>query len=131
MYRIGKRFRFEAGHSLPRLPDGHKCKRAHGHSYQVEVILTSASLDEYDFVMDYALLDPFKDVLDRNYDHRNLNEVLRRYYSEDEIATTAENLACHFHGILKELIRPFGLLRASLTVRVKETESTFAEYSDG
>lgn len=35
MYRIGKRFMFEAAHHLPDLPEGHKCARLHGHSYTV------------------------------------------------------------------------------------------------
>ncbi|WP_312879641.1 6-pyruvoyl trahydropterin synthase family protein [Actinomadura luteofluorescens] len=41
-FTIGKRFDFEAGHQLPGLPPEHKCSRQHGHSYEVEVILTPA-----------------------------------------------------------------------------------------
>ncbi len=29
-------FRFEAAHSLPKTPVGHKCRRLHGHSYEVQ-----------------------------------------------------------------------------------------------
>jgi 6-pyruvoyltetrahydropterin/6-carboxytetrahydropterin synthase len=32
-----KEYRFEAAHRLPRVPEGHKCARVHGHSYKVEV----------------------------------------------------------------------------------------------
>lgn len=31
------RFGFEAAHALPRLPEGHKCRRMHGHSFTVEI----------------------------------------------------------------------------------------------
>jgi 6-pyruvoyltetrahydropterin/6-carboxytetrahydropterin synthase len=32
MIRIAKMFDFDAAHWLPRVPDGHKCKRLHGQS---------------------------------------------------------------------------------------------------
>jgi 6-pyruvoyltetrahydropterin/6-carboxytetrahydropterin synthase len=122
MYRIGKQFRFEAAHSLPHLPEGHKCRRPHGHSYQVEMILESAELDEDCFVVDYGKLDAFKKWIDLNVDHRDLNKVI-------VIPTTAENLAEWFH----ERISAFDIVPRErgikLTVRVKETENTFAEYS--
>lgn len=126
MYRIGKRFRFEAGHSLPLLPDGHKCKRPHGHSYQVNVILESSKLNSFDFVVDYAELDWIKKLIDTSYDHRDLNEVFQAYYG-DLIPTTAENLAQHFY----DLIAPGYAPGLRVTVQVKETESTFAEYTNG
>lgn len=31
------RFGFEAAHALPKLPEAHKCRRMHGHSFTVEV----------------------------------------------------------------------------------------------
>ena len=32
-----KDFRFEAAHFLPHVPQGHKCRRMHGHSFRGEV----------------------------------------------------------------------------------------------
>ncbi|MCW9040055.1 MAG: 6-carboxytetrahydropterin synthase, partial [Rhodospirillales bacterium] len=32
---IYKKFTFEAAHFLPNVPDGHKCGRLHGHSFEV------------------------------------------------------------------------------------------------
>ena len=34
---LTKSFRFEAAHDLPGFPEGHKCRRLHGHSYQIRV----------------------------------------------------------------------------------------------
>lgn len=49
-FRIGKRFTFEAAHQLANLPEGHKCGRLHGHSYNVEVVLTATELTGPGFV---------------------------------------------------------------------------------
>jgi len=37
MWRIGKSYRFEAAHWLPKVQSGHPCARTHGHSYKVTV----------------------------------------------------------------------------------------------
>lgn len=60
--RIG--FSFEAAQSLPQLPEGHPCRRIHGHSYRVEA---SAP--------DLTGLEPhLADIYDA-LDHRFLNDV--------------------------------------------------------
>ncbi|WP_328373286.1 6-carboxytetrahydropterin synthase (plasmid) [Streptomyces sp. NBC_00445] len=75
-FTIGKKFDFEAGHRLPGLPPEHKCSCQHGHSYEVEIILTAPTLEEPGFVTDFGALDPFKGFLDTALDHRNLHEIL-------------------------------------------------------
>jgi 6-pyruvoyltetrahydropterin/6-carboxytetrahydropterin synthase len=83
-FTVSKRFTFEAAHSLPQLPVGHKCRNLHGHSYVVE-IHCSGPLDARGFVVDYAEISAaVRPVLDR-LDHRNLNDIL-------PCPTTAENL---------------------------------------
>ena len=74
MTHIWKEFRFEAAHRLPRVPDGHKCGRLHGHSYRVEVHVTGVVQSD-GMVRDFADLTaawaPLHDLLD----HRYLNDV--------------------------------------------------------
>ena len=53
MYRISKQFTFSASHELAQMPDGHPCKRVHGHNYVVEVELSSIRLDDYGMILDY------------------------------------------------------------------------------
>ena len=36
---LRKTFQFEAAHLLPNLPLTHKCRRLHGHSFQVEIVV--------------------------------------------------------------------------------------------
>jgi 6-pyruvoyltetrahydropterin/6-carboxytetrahydropterin synthase len=120
MYRIGKRFTFEAGHRLPGLPSGHKCARQHGHSYTVELILAAERLTPPGFVTDFADLEPLRRHIDSMLDHRNLHEVLL-------VEPTTEQLARYlYEWCAAELCLPDGV-RAE-AVRVFETASTWAEH---
>lgn len=111
-FTVSKKFSFEAAHSLPHLPVGHKCRNLHGHSYIVEVFCTGP-LDARGFVADFAeLSEAMKPVVDR-LDHQNLNEVL-------PVASTAENLGA---WILEQLIPK---LPCVSRVDVHETERTCA-----
>ncbi|GIF76209.1 6-pyruvoyl trahydropterin synthase family protein [Asanoa siamensis] len=122
MYRIGKEFRFEAAHSLPGLPEGHKCGRQHGHSYTVEVTLVTASeLADPGFVVDFAGLAGLGAYLNESFDHRDLNAVL-------DVPATSENLARHLYcWCVEHLDLPAAV--AVERVRVSETASTFAEFA--
>ena len=76
MYEITKEFKFSAGHFLYNLPETHQCSRQHGHNYLVEVCLRSDRLNEVGFIVDYGDLADFKQIIDSQYDHRNLNDFL-------------------------------------------------------
>lgn len=71
---IGRTFRFESAHFLPKVPEGHRCKRLHGHNYKVEVIVTG-EVDERGFVKDFGELDTGIAPLLAKVDHRLLNDV--------------------------------------------------------
>jgi 6-pyruvoyltetrahydropterin/6-carboxytetrahydropterin synthase len=118
MYEIAKSFRFDAAHHLPKLPEGHKCRRPHGHTYTVTFILASTELDGNGFVVDYGELDRVKLWIATTLDHRDLAE-------EFAWPTTAENLA---RWLYLEWRYSFPLLVA---VRVSETPDTYAEYCPG
>jgi 6-pyruvoyltetrahydropterin/6-carboxytetrahydropterin synthase len=34
---VGRRYRFEAAHRLPKVPPGHRCGRMHGHGFEIEI----------------------------------------------------------------------------------------------
>jgi 6-pyruvoyltetrahydropterin/6-carboxytetrahydropterin synthase len=72
---LRKTFQFEAAHLLPLLPESHKCRRLHGHSFKVEVALAGECDPKLGWLMDYALIsDAFKPILDA-LDHHYLNEI--------------------------------------------------------
>ena len=71
---IYKEFTLEAAHRLPRVPEGHKCGRLHGHSFRVAVYV-AGPLDERGWVMDYAAIAAAFEPLHEVLDHNCLNEV--------------------------------------------------------
>jgi 6-pyruvoyltetrahydropterin/6-carboxytetrahydropterin synthase len=115
-YTITKEFRFEAAHDLPQMPDGHKCKRLHGHSYAVIVELADDELDGFGFVSDYGNLTAIRGFIDSRLDHRNLSEL---FGGEN---TTAEKLCRTLYLTWKEL---YPQLQA---VTIRETPSVSATY---
>ncbi|MSP15634.1 MAG: 6-carboxytetrahydropterin synthase QueD [Myxococcales bacterium] len=68
-------YRFEAAHRLPRLPDGHKCKRLHGHSFRVAVELAGEVDEATGFLLDFADVDRVVDPVIAELDHQYLNEL--------------------------------------------------------
>lgn len=84
---LRKSFQFEAAHFLPKLPQGHKCRRLHGHSFQVEIAVEGDVNEELDWLMDYAdISSAFKPLLEI-LDHSFLNEI------EGLENPTSENIA--------------------------------------
>jgi 6-pyruvoyltetrahydropterin/6-carboxytetrahydropterin synthase len=72
---IYKLFSIEAAHHLPNVPEGHKCRRLHGHSFQVEVRVAGPVGATSGWVMDFADLSRAFQPLFDQLDHHYLNEV--------------------------------------------------------
>jgi 6-pyruvoyltetrahydropterin/6-carboxytetrahydropterin synthase len=84
---IYREFTIEAAHLLPNVPEGHKCKRLHGHSFRIEIHVGGDVDPELGWVMDFAQLkNSFKPVFDQ-LDHHYLNDI------EGLENPTSENLA--------------------------------------
>lgn len=73
-HRITKTFRIEAAHFLPTAPEGHKCRRMHGHSFVVRVHV-AGTLDASGWVVDYGVISRLFEPLYEQLDHRLLNDV--------------------------------------------------------
>jgi len=72
---IWKQFTFEAAHLLPHVPEGHKCKRLHGHSFRVRVCVDGEVNPELGWVVDFADLAEAFEPLRQQLDHYYLNEI--------------------------------------------------------
>lgn len=114
---IFKEFTIEAAHWLPNVPEGHKCRRLHGHSFRVQICAEGAIDPQLGWVMDFAdIKSAFKAIEDR-LDHRCLNDV------SGLENPTSENLA----RWIWEALRP--TLPALSKVVVRETCTSGCIYT--
>ena len=88
-------FRFEAAHSLPNLPEGHKCRRFHGHSYRVDIHVFGPVDPQKGWVMDFGEIKRAVAPLLEELDHRMLSDIAGLENS------TSEMIAAHFWNRLK------------------------------
>lgn len=106
-----KTFRFEAAHSLPNVPAGHKCARLHGHSYRIDVHVTGTPDPRTGWVMDFGdIKKAVAPVLDE-LDHHCLNDIPGLANSTSEVLA---------HYLWTRLIGPIPLLSA-ITVWESDT----------
>ncbi|MDE0771319.1 MAG: 6-carboxytetrahydropterin synthase QueD [Salibacteraceae bacterium] len=72
---IYKQFTFDSAHQLPNVPEGHKCKNLHGHTYHLTVYLEGDLDEKLGWVMDFsevkAAMKPVLNQMDHNY----LNDI--------------------------------------------------------
>ncbi len=92
---IFKEFTFEAAHRLPNVPEEHKCRRLHGHSFRVRVYVDGPLGDESGWVQDFADIKQAFKPLYKQLDHNYLNEI------EGLENPTSENLAIWIWDRLK------------------------------
>ncbi|MBK8556962.1 MAG: 6-carboxytetrahydropterin synthase QueD [Lewinellaceae bacterium] len=90
-----KEFTFDSAHSLPFVPETHKCRRVHGHTYRIRVVVEGPLDPVLGWVKDFAdvkkLTGPIKEQLDHHY----LNDI------EGLENPTAENLAIWIYNKMK------------------------------
>lgn len=73
--RLVKSFDFEAAHWLPSFPEGHKCRRLHGHSFRVEIIVEGDVAPEKGYLLDYGEIKAAIEPIKQRLDHYCLNEI--------------------------------------------------------
>jgi 6-pyruvoyltetrahydropterin/6-carboxytetrahydropterin synthase len=72
---IYKEFTFDSAHKLPNVPDGHKCKNLHGHTYKLTVYLEGEIDEKLGWVMDFNELKQVMKPLINRMDHHYLNDL--------------------------------------------------------
>src|SRR3989442_4079793 len=73
--RLPKDFPFEAAQILPKAPEGHKCRRMHGHSFKVEVSVEGDVDPQTGWIYDHAEIGAAMKPLLKILDHSYLNEI--------------------------------------------------------
>ena len=91
-FELVKTFRFEAAHSLPNVPEGHKCRRLHGHSYRVDIHVTGEPDAETGWVVDFGEIKKAVEPVLAELDHQCLNDIPGLANS------TSEHLCTHLWG---------------------------------
>ena len=115
--RLIKQFHFEAAHDLPTFPEGHKCRRLHGHSFRFDVIVEGEVNPEKGYLIDYGDLTRVAEPLVKRLDHYYLNEI-------DGLQNpTSENLARWIFDRLKATLPQLS------AVIVHETCTSSCEYN--
>jgi 6-pyruvoyltetrahydropterin/6-carboxytetrahydropterin synthase len=114
--RLVRRFRFEAAHRLPNAPAGHKCRRLHGHSFEVELVCEGEVDPGTGWLTDFADIKRAFQPLHDRLDHHYLNEV------EGLENPTAENIAKWLWDRLIRALPPLA------QVTVAETCTARCEY---
>ena len=107
--QIYKDFSIEAAHRLPNVPEGHKCARLHGHSFQVRISVEGPVGEQSGWVMDFGDIKAAFAPIYAQLDHHYLNDI------EGLENPTSENLAAWIWQKLKPALPQLS------SVRVKET----------
>jgi len=114
--RLTKQFHFEAAHDLPTFPEGHKCRRLHGHSFRFDVVVEGEVDPNKGYLIDYGDIKSCADPIVKRLDHYYLNDI------EGLSNPTSEVLA----KWLWDKLRP--LLPTLSSIIVYETCTSACEY---
>jgi 6-pyruvoyltetrahydropterin/6-carboxytetrahydropterin synthase len=72
--KVWKEFHFDSAHLLPLLPEHHKCRRLHGHTFRVRVEV-DGPIGADGLVIDFADIGVVVDPIIEQLDHRYLNDI--------------------------------------------------------
>ena len=72
---IWKEFSFDAAHLLPNVPEGHKCRRLHGHTYTVRIYVRGEPDENVGWIIDFGDIKEAFDPIRERLDHYYLNEI--------------------------------------------------------
>ena len=148
MYTIAKTFEFDAGHRLAKGYEG-KCANLHGHRYRVEIALKAKKLNDFDMVFDFNDMDPIKQWLDDEFDHKMMlwicDPLIEGFRGEDDFTVaeveesfqlklmdhnpTAEYMARHIYEEMGTQVELPSKVKVAY-VKVWETPKCWAKYSE-
>ena len=72
---IYKEFHFDSAHFLPLVPDGHKCKHVHGHTYKLILKFEGEINEKMGWLIDFAEIKAVVSPIIKLVDHKLLNDI--------------------------------------------------------
>lgn len=140
---IRKQFKFEGAHIVRHCSSRLCRENIHGHSYIVEVFITSDRLDHGYMLMDFCRLDKIKEFIE-SFDHtyavwqeeseefKNFINRYNRRVAVLPISPSAEGYALLFLSVIDRLLQQMPRINGEgqielHSVRVHETASGYAE----
>lgn len=140
---IRKLFKFEGAHIVRNCTSRFCMENIHGHSYVVEVFISSDKLDKGAMILDFALLDKVKLFVD-SFDHsfslwsgeseafKETIYSLNKRVVEIPLPPSAESFALMFFYIIDRILNRMELKNGEgnvklTSVRVHETTTGYAE----
>lgn len=140
---IRKQFKFEGAHIVRNCTSQRCRENIHGHSYIVEVFITSDHLDHGYMVMDFCRLDKVKELIE-SFDHsyslwqeesEELKKMIYTYnhrVAEIPISPSAEGYALMFFFVIDQILQHMKRINGEgqvclHSVRVHETATGYAE----
>ena len=81
-------FSFDAAHLLPNVPEGHKCKRLHGHTFHFKIHLKGIVDEQTGWLMDFGdIKKVVKPLIENHLDHYYLNDVVGLEIQTEQLMT--------------------------------------------
>jgi 6-pyruvoyltetrahydropterin/6-carboxytetrahydropterin synthase len=72
---IFRQFTFDSAHFLPMVPEGHKCREIHGHTYKLTVFIEGPVDERFGWVSDFAGIKTVINATIDLIDHKMLNNI--------------------------------------------------------
>ena len=72
---IFRKFNFDSAHFLPKVPEGHKCREIHGHTYRMTLYFEGKLDEQFGWVIDFAVIKKEVNRVIQSIDHKLLNDI--------------------------------------------------------
>jgi 6-pyruvoyl tetrahydropterin synthase/QueD family protein len=89
---LHREYKYEAAHWLPHVPNDHKCRRMHGHSYRLTVTVRGEIHPTTGMLIDYEDIDAIVDPVIELLDHHTINDVISNSTAENQAVWLWEQL---------------------------------------
>lgn len=107
--RVCRTFKLQSAHRLPNVPEGHRCRRTHGHTWYVDVWVVGEVDARLGWVVDYADIDAaWESAVKPELDHVDLCDVMDNPTTELLCIEIAVRLRPHLPGLYRIVARENG-----------------------